>query len=136
MSRCKICYSEFVKKAHNQIYCSGRCNAKSFSINNPDKIKAMNLRSYIKNRDKILQKQKDSERVKQYRKKYFRENKEKIRKIIDKEKHKVRAETQRKYGSLPVGIEYHHTTIPYHQDEWIGINVDDHYKLHSKFGGE
>ena len=73
------------------------------------------------------------EEGKLYQKKYREENKEKIRiynKNRNKEKIKVRTKTYKKYGNLPQGMQYHHTTNPYHIDKWIILTIEEHCKIH------
>lgn len=86
----------------------------------------------------------------EYRKVYYRENKEKIKeyrvqnkgKIKEwirshlnkpemRQRHLIRKLTYSKYGKLPCGFNYHHTTEPYNVDEWIGIDPLEHYNFHS-----
>ena len=93
--------------------------------------KQRNHEYYIKHREEILKKQQNSEEIKKYQKEYHLKYKE--IKVVDREKHRVRAETQRKYGNLPSGINYHHTTIPYNPDNWIGMYEDEHYKIHRRW---
>ena len=47
---------------------------------------------------------------------------------LSKEKESIRIKTRHKYGKLPKGYQYHHTTIPYDIDIWIGILKEEHYK--------
>ena len=49
---------------------------------------------------------------------------------IEKYRNKIRLKTYKKYGRLPYGYEYHHTTEPYNADEWLGIARLEHYKFH------
>lgn len=57
------------------------------------------------------------------------------RKNIDKKnyhknnKKKVRIYTRNKYGKLPNGFQYHHTTEPYNIDEWICVNEKEHQTI-------
>ncbi len=83
------------------------------------------------------------ERVKQWRKdnpeyhlkqirRYKKKHPEIVKKykrtdqIKHKENYRVRYQTRKKYGKLPYGMEYHHTTRPYHIDSWIGVFKEEH----------
>ncbi len=59
-----------------------------------------------------------------------REN-EKRRYYKDKHKCLVRVKTRQRYGKLPYGFVYHHTTEPYNINYWIGVHKSEH---HSIFG--
>ena len=52
--------------------------------------------------------------------------------LKNKENQLVRAKTYRKYGKLPKGYEYHHTTIPYHIDKFVIVKIIGHHKIHKK----
>ena len=89
-------------------------------------------RYYRRNKEHLKQvtrewKKAHKKQVKEYKewsKKYmakYRQNPE------VKEKNKMRMRTKRKYGKLPNGFNFHHTTKPYNEDEWIGVHKSEHY---------
>lgn len=54
-----------------------------------------------------------------YQRKYYKLHK-------NKDKIMIRHETRYKYGKLPKGFVYHHTTEPYNRDIWIGVAQEEH----------
>lgn len=80
---------------------------------------------YRKNREKIAAKQR----------KYSKENADMVAAYNSqpevRQKNRVRAATLHKYGKLLAGYQYHHTTMPYHVDEWEILTVAEHKKIHS-----
>ncbi len=100
---------------------------------------------YRDNKDRLTEKMRRYrkgyyEENNQKEKKYRKDNKSKIKGWIKnhlnnpkmKQKDLVRKLTYYKYGKLPKGFQYHHTTEPYKVDEWIGIDTNEHYDYHSK----
>ena len=109
---------------------------KEYRLKNKEEIRRKKREYYEKNKDKIDEYLlKNKERRLEYR----RKNKEQKNKYLREysknptEKHKdsIRHKTRSKYGKLPLGFVYHHTTEPYEIDAWIGVGVKDHYKFHS-----
>ena len=76
----------------------------------------------------------NKERLLKYGKKWLKENKDKVKqykktdKTNNKQHYQIRKKTYNKYGKLPKGMEYHHTTEPYHEDIWIGMIPEEHFK--------
>lgn len=86
---------------------------------------------YQKNKEKIKKKQKT--RYKRKKKELIEHNKKynrKYNKLEDvKKRNNIRKQTIRKYGKLPKGKQYHHTTIPYHIDKFKIMDTNKHREL-------
>ena len=73
--------------------------------------------------------------MEKYLKEWINKNPEKNKayhlkdKINNKAHHQIRKKTYMKYGKLPNGMEYHHSTEPYNTDVWIGVYPDEHKKF-------
>ena len=113
---------------------------KEYGKNNKERISKSQKEYYIKNKNKINKRnnnwrEKNKEKHKQLIKKWVKNNPEKIRKIAirnyykDKDKHSIRQKTRWKYGKLPKGFQYHHTTKPYTVDEWICVHQSEHRRI-------
>lgn len=72
----------------------------------------------------------DKVKIREYNKKWHKRKYDSDDKF--KKRNKIRSNTQRKYGILPEGFQYHHIP-PYHTDVWIGVYRNEH-KLFDSYG--
>jgi len=116
---------EYFKRYYQQNKEKSNKQTKDWRINNQERYKERRRIYYQNNKERHIQKCKE-----------WRSNNSKKCKefhLKDYTKHKyhfyIRQQTYRKYGKLPVGWQYHHYTIPYHEDYWIGVHYTEHKQI-------
>lgn len=121
LMRCELCNKEIIKRVKRHRFCSPRCQIKSWRIKDyklsPQKYYKHTIKWRINHREKYLE---------------LKRRCNKIDKQRNKHHYQIRHLTYNKYGLLPKGYEYHHTTEPYETNNFDILLQEEHRELHKK----